>query len=349
MNCDRNGDEADRRSIRKTLIIILGLATLFTAGGAASCLAQNYFKGKTVTIYSGRPPGGANDSEMRLVAQQLANHIPGNPNIIAENMPGAGGVVLANYIFGIAPRNGLTLAIPGRTAFLLAPMTGNANARYDLLKLTWIGSAASSNFMLWIRRGTNIRTFDELKTSTKELIIGADAEGNSDTVMPELLVKYQKLPFKIVKGYSGAAELALAMQRGEVDGMFLDRSSFGVDPVSSGLAVPVLQTFAIEPGIPILEEIASDPVEKGLFQLFEVPLHVGLAVVAPPQLSPHVTSILRQAYVQAVSSEDYRQKAAQRGFALGQPNSGGELADYVARNLTNVSADVLHEFRSYVQ
>ncbi len=120
---------------------------------ADAAQAQEYYRGKTISMFAGRPPGGGVDSEMRLIAQSSwPMHIPGKPTIMPKNMPGAGGVTLGNHIFGVAAPDGLTLGVPGRTAFLLAPVTGNPNARYDLQKLTWIGSAASSNFILWLRK-----------------------------------------------------------------------------------------------------------------------------------------------------------------------------------------------------
>jgi tripartite-type tricarboxylate transporter receptor subunit TctC len=328
----------------KTCIAIAALA-LSWAGDAR---ADDYFKGKTVSIYAGRPPGGGVDSEMRLVAQFLANHIPGKPGMIPKNMPGAGGIALGNYVYSAAP-DGLTIAVPGRTAFVLAPIVGNPNAKYDLKRLTWIGSAASSNFMLWLRRGVNVATLDQVKQSKKELVIGGSGSGNSDTVVPELLIKYEKLPLKVVRGYPGTAEQALAMERGEIDGMFTERASFRADPIASGLAVPVVQTFAMEPGIPVLEDIATHPMEKALYRLFSIPLRVGLAVVAPPEMPAETTRVLRAAYLGAVSGAEYKEQAAKRGFEVGQPNSGEDIADFIAKNLSNVPADVIAEFRSYAQ
>jgi tripartite-type tricarboxylate transporter receptor subunit TctC len=311
--------------------------------------AQDYFKGKTITIFAGRPPGGGVDSEMRLVAQHLPQHIPGRPNIVAKNMPGAGGVALGNHMFGVAAADGLTLGVPGRTAFVLAPVVGNPNARYDLRKLTWIGSAASSNFMMWLRRGVGISTLAELRASKKEIVIGGSSGGNADTVVPELLAKYEKFPFKVVRGYPGTAEQALALARGEIDGMFTERASFRADPLASGLAVPVFQTFPIEAGLPTLDEIATNPLEKALFRLFNIPLRVGLAVIAPPELPADVTRVLRQSYLAAIASNEYQELAAKRGFEVGKPNPGQEIADYIAGNLSNVAPEVIQEFRSYMQ
>lgn len=334
-----------------TPIRLISFAVFSLVGTAATgtVLADDYYKGKTVTVFAGRPPGGGVDSEMRLVAQFLAGQIPGKPNIIPKNMPGAGGVALGNHLFSVAAADGLTLGVPGRTAFVLAPVTGNPNARYDLQKLTWIGSPASSNFILWLRRGVNVSTLAELRKTSKVLVIGGSSPGNSDTVVPELLAKYERFPFKVVRGYPGTAEQALAMQRGEIDGMFTERASFRTDPVASGLAVPILQTFPLEPGLPLLEEIAGDPMEKALLGLFNIPLRVGLALVAPPQVPADITRTLRAAYLGAVSSKEYRDEALKRGFEVGPPNSGEEIADFIGKATSNIPADVIQEFRVYTQ
>jgi tripartite-type tricarboxylate transporter receptor subunit TctC len=336
------------RSSPAALLVVaaLSLTQPWLADGAQ---AQPYYKGKTISMFAGRPPGGGVDSEMRLVAHHLAAHILGTPTIVPKNMPGAGGVALGNHLFGVAAPDGLTLGVPGRTGFLLAPATGNPNARYDLQKLTWIGSAASSNFILWLRKEANISTLAELRASKKILVIGGSSGGNSDTVVPELLLKYENLPFKVVRGYPGTAEQALALQRGEIDGMFTERASFRADPVASGLAVPIIQTFALEPGLPVLDEVARHPMEKALFKLFEVPLRVGLALVAPPDLPADITRTLRSSYLRAVSSKDYVAEANKRGFDAGRPNRGEEIAEYIASSLSNLPADVIAEFRSYNQ
>jgi len=333
----------------KALTLWLGTAALLLTTAAVSppAHAEDFYAGKVISLYAGRPPGGGVDSEMRLVAQFLGANIPGRPRVIAQNMPGAGGIVLGNYLYNVAPKDGLALAVPGRTAFLLAPVTGNANAKYQLPNFNWIGSAASSNFILWIRKGAGINSLDELRKTKKTLVIGGSGSGNSDTVVPELMAKYENFPFKVVRGYPGTAEQALALQSGEIDGMFTERASFSSDPVASGLAVPIFQTFPIEPGIPLSSDIATNPREKALLALFEIPLHVGLAVVAPPGVSADKVKILRDAYVKTVTSKEYIDLATKRGFGTGSPNTGADLGEYLKQSMASVSQDVITEFRQY--
>jgi tripartite-type tricarboxylate transporter receptor subunit TctC len=333
--------------MKHTSQLWIGAMTVLLSLPAPPAKADDFYKGKVIALYAGRPPGGGVDSEMRLVAQFLGANIPGHPRVIAQNMPGAGGIVLGNYLYNVAPKDGLALAVPGRTAFLLAPVTGNANAKYELPKFNWIGSAASSNFVLWIRKGAGINNVAELRTSKKTLVIGGSGSGNSDTVVPELMAKYEKFPFKVVRGYPGTAEQALAMQSGEIDGMFTERASFSSDPVASGLAVPIFQTFPVEPNVPLSSDVATDPREKALLALFGIPLHVGLAVVAPPGVSAEKVQILRDAYMKTVTSKEYIELAKKRGFDVGSPNAGADLGTYLKANMQTVPADVIAEFRTY--
>ncbi len=329
-------------AILTTVSLVLPLLGL-----AAEASAQDYFRGKAISLYAGRPPGGGVDSEMRLIGQFLGAKIPGNPTIIPRNMPGAGGITLGNFIYGSAAPDGLSLGVPGRTAFVLGPVTGDPNARYDLRKFTWLGSSNSSNFILWIRKGANIANVADLKASKREIVIGGSGAGNADTVVPAIFAKFEGMPLKVVRGYPGVPEEVLAMQRGEIDGIVTARESFAADPVASGLAVVVMQTFPVEKGVPLMVETAQSPRAKALLSLFTVPLRVGLAVIGPPGIPAPITEILRKAYLETVTSTEYIEEAKKRGFELGTPNLGTELTEYIDKNLSNVSPQVLEDFQEF--
>ena len=334
---------------RLKALTIGGIALLGAAMASPAAWAQDYYAGKTLSVYAGRPPGGGVDSEMRLVVQYLGGNIPGNPRVIALNMPGAGGVVLGNYLYNIAPKDGLSIGMAGRTAFLLTPVESNGNARYDLSKFTWIGSAASSNFILWMRKGSGITTLAELRASKKTLIIGGSGNGNSDTIIPEILAKYEHFPFKVIRGYPGTADEILAMQRGEIDGIYTSRGSFPSDPVAAGIAVPIFQTFPEEPGLPLIQDVATNPREKTLLGLFSVVLRVGLAMVAPPDIPPQEVQILRTAFMKTVSSPEYVAAAKKRGFDAGHPNSGPFIDAFLQKSFANIPPDIKAEFLTYAQ
>jgi hypothetical protein len=139
------------------------------------------------------------------------------------------------------------------------------------------------------------------------------------------------------------------MERGEVDGVFLHRASMRPDLITSGLAVPIFQTFAIEPDLPVLERFVTDPREVTLLNLINAPQRLGLPLIAPPGLSVELTRTLRQSYLQMVASKEYIDEATKRSIDVGRPNTGEELAEYVAKNLASFPAEAIKEYREYVE
>src|SRR5437763_3801093 len=296
-----------------TTILAAAFASLAVAIPARS---QDAYRGKSVTLFAGQPPGGGIDSEMRLVGQFLGRFIPGEPTIIARNMPGAGGLVLGSYLYSIARPDGLTLGMPGRSGFVLAPIVGAGDVKYDLRKFTWIGSSASSNFVLWMRRQSNIRSFDDLRAANHQIIIAASGSTTANSIIPEVLAKYEGFPFKVVRGYLGINDAILAVERGEAEGVLCERASMRPDTRSAAV-VPVFQLFDVEPTLPILERLIANPKEKALLDLLSAPQRLGLAVIAPPGLAEDVTRTLRESYLKMVASRDYLVEASKRGFDVG--------------------------------
>ncbi len=332
-----------------SLRVLLSIAAVAVPFLASQAPAQDYYKGKTLALIVGQPPGGGMDNEMRLVARHFAAFIPGEPTIVPRNMQGAGGVILGNYLANIARPDGLTLGMPGRSGFLLAPVTGTGDVKYDLRKLTWIGSSASTNYLLLLRKALYIRNLDELRAHKRQLVIGASGATTANGIVPEVLAKYEKFPFKVVRGYPGMNDVVLAMERGEVDGMLTHRGTLRADLITSGVFVPIFQTFPLEPDLPaLLENVVTNEHERSLLGLLNAPLRVGLPMVAPPGLPHELTRVLRQAYFKMASSKEYQEEAAKRGLDVGTPTVGEELAEFIGKNLTAVPADVLQEYRAFV-
>jgi tripartite-type tricarboxylate transporter receptor subunit TctC len=330
------------------------LATLVfstTAGviAAQPAVGQDYYRGKTITLLAGQPPGGGIDSEMRLVAQFYGKHIPGAPGIVPRNMPGAGGLILGNHLYSVAKPDGLTLGMPGRSGFVLAPVIRAADTQYDLRKFTWIGSSASSNFVLWMRRQSNIRSFADLKTVKRPIVIAGSGSTTSNSIIPEVLAKYENIPIKVVRGYPGIADAVLAVERGEADGVMCQRASLRPDMLSSGAVVPILQFYDVEKGVPLLQTLITNPREQALLELLSAPQKLGLAVVAPPGMPAELTRLLREAYLKMVATSEYRDEAVKRGFDVGAPNTGEMITDYVTNTLTQFPAETITEYRTYVE
>jgi tripartite-type tricarboxylate transporter receptor subunit TctC len=331
------------RALALAAIVLAAIATL----GHAT--AADFYRGKTLTLFAGQPPGGGIDSEMRLVARFLGKFIPGEPNILPMNMQGAGGIILGNYLYSLAKPDGLTLGMPGRSGFTLAPAISAADTKYDLRKFTWIGSSASSNFVLWMRRGANVTRFDDLRTAKRTIVIAGSGSTTANSIMPEVLARYEKLPLRVVRGYPGINDAVLAVERGEADGVLCQKASLRADLIASGAIVPVFQVMPIEPGLPLLDTLVADPKEKALLELLSAPQRLGLPLVGPPGLPDDLTATLREAYLKMVASPDYLTEAIKRGLDIGSPNTGEELARFVATTLTAFPAETIEEYRGYVQ
>jgi len=329
-------------------ILIAVLIALVAALQVDTAAAQDYYRGKTITLIAGQPPGGGIDSEMRLVALFLGKFIPGEPKLLPMNMQGAGGIILGNYLYSVAKPDGLTLGMPGRTGFALAPIISAADTKYDLRRFTWIGSSASSNFVLWMRRAANVKSFDDLRNARRQIVIAGSGSTTANSVMPEVLARYEKLPLRVVRGYPGINDAVLAVERGEADGVLCQKASLRADLIASGAVVPVFQVMAFEPGVPLLDDLISDQKEKALLDLLSAPQRLGLPVIAPPGLPVDVTSVLRQSYLKMVADKGYQDEAVKRGLDIGKPNTGEELAEFAAK-LTAFPAETVEEYRRYVE
>ena len=328
----------------RAAIVIASLAAVVGVGAARA--QEPYYKGKTIALYAGFTPGGGIDGEMRLIARFLGRHIAGNPNVQAQNMPGAGGILLANHLYSASRPDGLEIGMPGRSGFVLAAAVGDASARYDLRKFTWIGGAGANNLILWLRKGLGVSTLEDLRARKGEVVIGGLAASSASVVTPLALAKYERLPLRVISGYTGLSVATLAMERGEIDGIYTHAGTFRPDLIASGAIVPVLQTFAVEPNLPALENI-DDAKEKALLDLLIAPGKVGAPVLGPPGLPAEATAALRRGYLEMAASAEYRAEAAKQGIDIGEALEGSQLQAYVAAHLGSIPADVVTEYQAF--
>ncbi len=148
--------------IARRLVCVVG--ALLLSAASAHAAEADFYAGKTLTIIAGLPPGGGVDGEMRVLAQYFSKYIPGHPLIVARNMPGAGGIVLGNYINSVAVPDGLTLAMPGRSGFLLSNVVPQKGIGYDLTKFSYVGGAGSAVNALWVSAKLGVASIADLKT-----------------------------------------------------------------------------------------------------------------------------------------------------------------------------------------
>jgi tripartite-type tricarboxylate transporter receptor subunit TctC len=328
-----------------TLSVALILAWVIHPAAAE----QSFFAGKTISLYAGMPAGGGVDDEMRVVARHFMKFIPGNPSIVARNMPGAGAVVLANYLRHQAAADGLTLGMPTRSGFLLSNVVSQSGIKYDLRDFSYIGGAGSNSTTLWLRKPLGITTVDQLKASKREIVIGALAPRTQSALIPRVLAKYEGWPLKIVHGYPGFNEVLIAIERGEIDGLMTAGQISRPDMVSSGFLIPVVQSAPDVANVALLSEVVKNADGRALLDLLLTPSHIGLPLMGPPNIPADRLEMLRQSYRKMTEDGAYRADAERRGIPTDRPVFGPELQAMIAEKLSALPQNVVDEYLAFLK
>jgi tripartite-type tricarboxylate transporter receptor subunit TctC len=326
-------------------IAVLSIALVLPASGSAR--ADDFYAGKVLNIIAGFPPGGGVDGEMRVMTKYFAKYIPGNPTIVSKNMQGAGGIILGNNLYSVATPDGLTLGMPGRSGFLLSNVVRQKNISYDLTKFSYIGGAGSADNALWLHKRTGINSIAELKASKKEIAIGSLNARSENAIAPRVLATYEGWPLRTVTGYPGFNEVLIAIERGEVDGLFSHEGSIAnsrPDMIASGAMKALVQSFDGMPNIPVLADVVSDAKAKALLGLVTTPSRIGLPLLGPPGIPADRIEILRQSYLRLMDDQEYRADADRRGLPVGRAIGGAELQKLVAESLSSMPEAVIKEY-----
>jgi tripartite-type tricarboxylate transporter receptor subunit TctC len=192
------------------------LAAAVVLASARPAAAAEFFAGKTVIIHVPVAPGGGYDIYARLVARHIRKHLPGQPTVIVKNMPGAGGIILAGHLFTTAPKDGTEFAVL-QDANLFQQLTTNQQLPYDARRFGYLGALEKFVPMVLAWHTTQFRTFDD--TKLQSMSVGSDGPGSSTDYFPRVLNAYFGTKFKVVRGYKGSADITLAIERGELDGL----------------------------------------------------------------------------------------------------------------------------------
>src|SRR5437667_2179321 len=212
---ERPMTRARRRTIAPQLALGVVLAVLSNSSYAVAQPADDYFRGRTITISVGLSAGGGYDLHARVFARHFGKHVPGTPAIVVRNVPGAAGLSLVNSFYNTAPKDGSELATFDR-GIPLDPLLQGANTRFDPLKLTWIGSTDNDASTCFSWHSSPIKTFDDVLR--QELIVGGTGPTAIAVAYPRALNAVLGTKFRVIPGYPGSAEALIAMERGETQG-----------------------------------------------------------------------------------------------------------------------------------
>jgi len=271
------------------------------------------YAGKTIQLLVGFSTGGGYDLYGRTLARYLGRHIPGVPQVLVQNMPGAGSLKLVNYLYNVAPKDGTTIAefAPG---VVIEPLTGRSDGvSFKATELGWVGSISQEVSVCAFMATAGIRTIDDMRE--KPSIIGASGIGAESDVFPTVLRNLFHLPLRIVPGYPGGAEITTAMQRHEVDGRcgwswtsLLSRNKAMLTAKEIELTLQIALTKSDDPDlatVPSIMDLAGDPATRAALELIVSRQSIARPFAAPPGIPPGRLSILRDAFDATMTDPEF--------------------------------------------
>ena len=308
---------------------------------SSSAQDGDFYRGKTITIVIPIGPGGAYDAYARILSRHFGKHLPGNPTIIARNMPGGGGVIASNYLYNVAPQDGTTLAII-ISSFATDQLFENPQIKYDAQQFLAIGRLVDTTSVLFYWHASPIKTLRDLyeRSSTVGITAVNDVPAYRLRAMNRLL----GTQIKLVPGYPSARDFVLASERGETDGgtstyvglsqMF---SSYLADKKLNVLVQFSTRRDRFMPDIPTVIELTRDPQAIDVFKLLIATDEIGRSLFTTPNVPPARLALLRSAFQAMLADPEFRAEAEQLKLPLAS-RSGEEMQRIVADTLKTAPA-----------
>jgi tripartite-type tricarboxylate transporter receptor subunit TctC len=313
------------------LVALLGAAAI--AGAALSAISAvhaetpaEFYKGKNVELYIGYSAGGGYDVYARALARHIGRFIPGNPTIVPKNMPGAGSLVLANWLYNVAPKDGTAFGTIGRgTGF--DPLLGSTKAQFDASKFNWLGSMNDEVSVCVAWHTAGVRTLQQ--AMGKELTVGGTGPAADTDQFPKVLNATIGTKFKIITGYPGGNDVDLAMERGEVMGrcgwswssVIATHQNWLDDKKIDVLVQLSLAKHPDLPKVPLVMDFARNDEERQIFKLVFARQPMGRPFLAPPGVPADRVAALRQAFMDTLADREFMAEARKAKLEI-NPVSG---------------------------
>ena len=314
-----------------------------------------FFEGKTLLIVVGSAPGGPFDSWARLIAQHMGKYIPGHPKFIVQNMPGGGSMIAANYVYTVAKPDGLTLGTV-QAALYLEQLVGRKEVQFDWAKFAWIGNPESVDRVFFIRADTPYKTLEDIRKASEPPKCGSQATGTVANYFPRLLEDALGLKLNVVTGYKGAADIRLAIERGEVHCYaFSVQGFFATEPsrtwAKTGFVRVLIQGGKKRdprlPDVPTIWELMErhkTPEEtRRLVRVLLAPDELGRVLFGPPGIPADRVKTLREAFMKTMSDPELLAEAKKRGFEV--TPIGGEELESMAKDLMAQPPEVIERMK----
>jgi tripartite-type tricarboxylate transporter receptor subunit TctC len=307
-------------------------AFCLAAAAVAPAAADDFYAGKSITLAIGFSAGGGYDLYGRALAHYLGVHIPGRPQVIVQNMPGAGSLKVANFLYNVAPKDGAVIGgfAPGIVA---EPLLGHGEgAQFEATQFGWLGSMSQEVSVCALMASTGIATVDDMQK--KPMVIGASGGGAESDVFPTLLRNMFHWPIRIVTGYPGGTEITLAMQRREVDGRcgwswtsLLARNKGMLLSHDINITLEIALAKDDDPllsGVPLIMDLTADPTLRAALKLIVSRQSIARPFAAPPGLPADRLALLRGAFGETMRDPDFLAEAGKLDLDV-RPVNGGAV------------------------
>ncbi|MDO9443412.1 MAG: hypothetical protein Q7T73_21225 [Beijerinckiaceae bacterium] len=317
---------------------------------------EEFYRGRNLNLVVGYGPGGGYDVYARLVARHIGRFIPGRPNVVVQNMPGAGSLVATNFLFNTAPKDGSTIGAFARDMALMGVLGGNANTRFDPQKFTWLGTVASGAddaYLMIARKDAAVQSIDDAKRpGGPTLLLGGTGEGAGGNDWATMLRDTIPLRLKVIAGYPDSAAMFLAIERKEIDGRSLDYSSLKSsrpDWLKTNSPVRVILQFGRRtrhpdfPDVPTALELAPDDRVRALIDMAELSNTLSRPFAAPPGIPEDRATALKAAFLAMCGDASFRADAEKLRVDV-SPLDGKSVRDVIDK-LATAPKDVRDQMR----
>jgi tripartite-type tricarboxylate transporter receptor subunit TctC len=317
--------------------IRLAVAALSFAGFVGTAHAQSvadFYKGKTVSMIVGGSPGGGFDTLARAIARHITKHIPGNPNVVPRNMPGAGGLLAMDHLYNVAEKDGSVIALVGNTPPFVPLVTGKA-ARFDPLKMSWLGTPSTEAPLVLVMSSVPVHSVEDLKT--RETTMGASGSDSPQAFFGRIINATLGTKMKIITGYLGQNEIFIAMERGEIEGFpsvyYSSMTSTRPHWIPDGTVRVLLQygpePLADLPNVPWAPALITKPEDKELMTVANAPNAMGRPLVMPPGVPADRLAAMRKALAETFTDPEFKAEAEKIGLVVNAPRTGEQLYDVI--------------------
>jgi tripartite-type tricarboxylate transporter receptor subunit TctC len=331
---------------------MLAAGVLAASMPAAAEDVAAFYRGKTLRIVVGVAVGSGYDINARLLARHLGAHIPGNPTIIVQNQPGAGSLTMTNQLYAAGPFDGTAIGAPFN-GIPTTPLLQPAGARFDPVKLNWIGSTNRETQVTYLWHTAPVQRLADLAAT--EVIVGAQAPGSTQYDYPLLANHLFGFKFKIITGYESTPKIHLAMERGEIHGNGATNWST-LKALSSNWIeekkVKLLAQWALKPhpelgGVPLILDVAKNEADRAALNLVITRLEYGRPFFMPPNVPPERVAAVRRAFDAAVKDPAYLAEAEKLKIDV-EPLTGEEVAALIEQ-ISRTPAETVARVRTALE